>query len=612
MNKIGFFRSVHFKFVLIYMLLIIVAMQIIGVYFMGKLEDELNEDFTKSVDSSAELLESTVEQLMKKNQEITDEDNDFDIKYEVGQLLNDFTFSDVQELLVVDKDGLIVGAEGSEENLVGQVSKSVLILRARLGEKVDDIYINDDGNRVRVLVVPVRAEKTGSVLGAIYLEASMEGIKKLTDTINDILARGTLVALTITAILGIILARTITKPMADMRKQALVMARGDFTRKVKVYGEDEIGQLAMAFNDLTRKLQEANAITESERTKLRSVLAYMTDGVIATDRDGMVILLNDRAEEMLQTSRHQALGKMLIDLLRINDELTWDDLNQEPDSMLLDLSTEERNYILRASFSVIQKEDGPINGVITVLHDVTEQEQIESERKEFVFNVSHELRTPLTTMRSYLEALADGAWQDENLAPKFLDVTQNETERMIRLVTDLLQLSKMDSKDYHLKIVKADIINLLDSIIDRFEMSTTEHHVFERNYSITPIYVYIDQDKLTQVLDNIISNAIKYSPDGGTIKFNTRIKNRKVIVSVSDEGVGVPKHNVAKIFDRFYRVDKARSRNLGGTGLGLAIAKEVIHAHGGEIWAESEWGNGTTILFTLPLNKYRGETDASR
>jgi two-component system, OmpR family, sensor histidine kinase VicK len=587
------------------MLLIVVAMQIIGVYFIRELEDTLETEFNQSLDSSAELLESTVEQVMKKQSEITEEDNEYDMKREIGQLLNDFTFSDVQDLIVVDKEGLIIGAEGNGENLVGQVSKGVLILRARLGHDVDEVFINDDGHRVRVLVIPVRVEKNGNILGAIYLQASMEGIKSLTNTVNNILAQGTLFALAITGVLGVVLARTVTKPMADMRKQALVMARGDFTRKVKVYGEDEIGQLAMSFNDLTQKLQEANAITESERTKLRSVLAYMTDGVIATDRDGMVILLNDRAEEMLQTSRHQALGKMLVNLLGISEDLTWDDLNQEHESRLLDFSTSDRNYILRASFSVIQKEDGPINGIITVLHDVTEQEQIEHERKEFVFNVSHELRTPLTTMRSYLEALADGAWQDENLAPKFLDVTQNETERMIRLVTDLLQLSKMDSKDFHLKLEHADIIQLLDSVIDRFDMSTTSHHIFERKYSVDPIYVSIDQDKLTQVLDNIISNAIKYSPDGGVIQINANINNRKVFISVSDEGVGIPKQNVAKIFERFYRVDKARSRNLGGTGLGLAIAKEVIHAHGGEIWAESEWGKGTKILFTLPLNKFR-------
>ncbi len=442
-------------------------------------------------------------------------------------------------------------------------------------------------------------------MGAIYLVASIEGIFKQIQRINNILVTGTVIALLITGLLGVFLARTITRPMADMRKQALVMARGDFSRKVQLYGDDEIGQLAMTFNNLTTKLQEATAITESERRKLRSVLTYMTDGVIATDRDGAIILMNDRAEEMLNISRQNALGTSLMELLRLNTDYTWEELYNEYESMLLDFSTDDLHYVVRANFSTIQKDDGPINGLICVLHDVTEQEQIDNERREFVFNVSHELRTPLTTMRSYLEALAEGAWQDENIAPRFLEVTQNETERMIRLVTDLLQLSKMDSKDYRFNFHEIDLVNFLNGIIDRFEMLEKENIELSRSLPSHKIPVQMDTDKMTQVLDNIISNAMKYSPEGGTITFSAAIIGRKVKVSISDQGVGIPKNNVSKIFDRFFRVDRARSRDIGGTGLGLAIAKEIVLAHGGDIWAESEWGQGTTIHFTLPLRKVK-------
>jgi two-component system, OmpR family, sensor histidine kinase VicK len=581
---------------------------VISVYFINNLETDLRQNFTKSLYDRVNLLEFNIEQKMKDEKSYEDlkaenEENEEDVKTleQDIQALIDEEFEE-KEVQVLNKEGVVLAS--SNQRLVGQISFNPKIKLALEGTMDDEIMLSG-GERVMVLAKPIINDDTGSTIGAIYLEASIESIFKQIQRINNILVTGTVIALIITGLLGVFLARTITRPMADMRKQALVMARGDFSRKVQLYGDDEIGQLAMTFNNLTKKLQEATAITESERRKLRSVLTYMTDGVIATDRDGAIILMNDRAEEMLNISRQNALGTSLMELLRLNTTYTWEELYNEYESMLLDFSTDDLHYVVRANFSTIQKDDGPINGLICVLHDVTEQEQIDNERREFVFNVSHELRTPLTTMRSYLEALADGAWQDDNIAPRFLEVTQNETERMIRLVTDLLQLSKMDSKDYRFNFREIDLVEFLDGIIERFEMLEKENIVLSRSLPESVIPVQLDTDKMTQVLDNIISNAMKYSPEGGTITASVAIIGRKVKVSISDEGVGIPKNNVSKIFDRFFRVDRARSRDLGGTGLGLAIAKEIVLAHGGDIWAESEWGQGTTIHFTLPLRKVK-------
>ncbi len=449
-------------------------------------------------------------------------------------------------------------------------------------------------------LLPIKS--TGGVKGSIYLVAKVENVFTQMQEINDIFISGTVIALAITAILGILLAQTVAKPISDMRKHALAMARGNFTRKVKVYGYDEIGQLAITFNNLTKKIQEAQSTTEGERRKLSSVLSNMTDGVIATDRRGRVILINEPAVKMLNVSRETVLSQPIVPLLGLEEQYSFEDLLEEQDSVNLDYSTEKNHYILRANFSVIQKETGFVNGLITVLHDITEQEKIDKERREFVANVSHELRTPLTTMRSYLEALAEGAWQDEEIAPNFLEVTRNETERMIRLVNDLLQLSKMDSRDYQIKKEWIDFVVYFNRIIDRFELSKERNVKFQRTLPNHDIFIEMDEDKLTQVLDNIISNALKYSPEGGVVKFSIEESEDKITVSISDQGVGIPKADLEKIFDRFYRVDKARSRKLGGTGLGLAIAKEVVNAHGGDIWASSVEGKGTTIAFTLPYN----------
>ena len=457
------------------------------------------------------------------------------------------------------------------------------------------------GRRVWVLSTPI--VRNGEVLGAIYLIAEMEYVFEQMDEINNIFISGTAIALGITAILGIFLARTITRPISDMRKQALAMSKGNFSRKVKVYGDDEIGQLAVTFNNLTKKLQESQSSTEGERRKLSSVLANMTDGVISTDRRGRVNLINEPAAKLLNVSRETVLNQPIIELLGLEEEYTFEDLLEQRESITLDYSTKKEPYILKANLSVIQKETGFVNGLITVLHDITEQAKLEEDRREFVANVSHELRTPLTTMRSYLEALADGAWKDEEIAPSFLNVTQNETERMIRLVNDLLQLSKMDSKDYQLSKGWVNFNKFYNHIIDRLEMTKNEDITFIRDIPEENYYVDIDEDKITQVLYNIISNSLKYSPEGGKLTFRVGTEDNFIVVSISDQGVGIPKNVIDKIFDRFYRVDKARSRNLGGTGLGLAIAKEMVVAHGGRIWAESVDGAGTTVFFTLPYEQ---------
>jgi two-component system, OmpR family, sensor histidine kinase VicK len=601
MKKVRFFQSIHLKFVLTYILLIMVAMQIIGMYFVNQLEDRLKTSFDESLQERTDYLTYTLEQEFAKERSGEEKS----LEDEVEELLAKNSSDNGVVFKVIDANGIIIGVSGDKnQKILGQRTTDVSISRVTKGE-TKELIDPEDNERLRIITVPIKitVKKEKETVGVLYVEASMEGMYDELKQINLIFATGTMIAIGITVAIGILLARAITKPISDIRRQALEMAKGNFSRKVKVYGHDEIGQLSLAFNNLSKKLQQAHASTEGERRKLTSVLAHMTDGVIATDRKGRIILLNDPAEEMLNVSRETALNESILSILDLEQEegYSLESLFNEPDDVLLDFSTRNKPYILRASFSVIQKETGKINGLIIVLYDVTEQEKIEQERREFVANVSHELRTPLTTMRSYLEALGDGAWKDENLAPNFLAVTQEETERMIRLVNDLLQLSKLDATDYRLMKEFVNFTDFLNRIIDRFEMSKEQNVVFKRKFSKQVRFVEIDEDKITQVLYNIISNALKYSPEGGTITYRLKERGNMLEVSISDQGVGIPKDNLLKIFDRFYRVDKARTRKLGGTGLGLAIAKEMIHAHGGRIWATSEEGKGTTIYFTLPM-----------
>lgn len=597
MKKVSFFRSIQLKFVLIYVLLILFAMQIIGVYFVNELEKKLVTNFKQSLQQRVNLLEYNLrEEMLKERTEDTPT-----LEQDIQKILEDFSGPDIAEVRVIDSRSRIIGtSDPTKQGTLGQRTTEISVKRTlSVGADEDKMYVDKQTNkRFWVLTSPIISNR--EVIGAVYLVGKIENVFGQMDQINEILFSATALALGVTAILGVVLARTITRPITDMRRQAVALGKGNFSRKVKVYGQDEIGELAVTFNNLTKRLQEAQATTEGERRKLSSVLSYMTDGVIATDRRGRVILINEPGAKLLNVSRETVLSKPITSVLGLEEEYSLEDLLNEQDSVILDYSNEDGPYILRANFSVIQKETGFVNGLITVLHDITEQEKIEADRREFVANVSHELRTPLTTMRSYLEALADGAWQDADIAPHFLEVTQTETERMIRLVNDLLQLSKFDSRDFQLTKKEVNFTKFYNRIIDRFEMTKSQDVTFKRQLPNYPIYVEIDTDKLTQVLDNIISNALKYSPQGGRLTFQIEEQSNAIIVSVRDQGMGIPKKNLERIFERFYRVDRARTRKMGGTGLGLAIAKEIVTAHGGDIWATSAEGKGTTIFFTLP------------
>ena len=597
MRKVGFFKSIYFKFVLIYVLLIFVAMQIIGVYFAQGLEQQLLDNFKSSIQERVTILSYSLEKEITETRKVEDPTLMEDIK----TTLAGYSSGDITEIRVMDQDSKIIGtSDPDSQDIVGSRSTEKLVANANYqGTAQTEIRLDSQtGKRILIWSEPIMSD--GQIVGNLYLNTKIENVYAQLEQINTIMARGTVISLAVTAFLGVLLAQTITRPISDMRKQALAMSRGNFSRKVKVYGYDEIGQLAITFNNLTKKLQDAQATTEAEKRKLSSVLTNMTDGVLTTDRRGRVILINDTALSMLKVSRETSLSKPITEVLGIEDTYTFDQLLSEKDSIILNYSNEKRLLYLRANFSVIQRETGFINGLIVVLHDITEQEKIDEERREFVANVSHELRTPLTTMRSYLEALADGAIDDKELAPRFLNIAQTETERMIRLVNDLLQLSKLDNTDYKLSTTWVDFGRYFHRIIDRFEMSKSRNVTFKRLIPSEPVGVEIDEDKITQVLDNIISNALKYSPEGGQVTFKLQVIGQFVEISIRDEGMGIPKENVAKIFERFYRVDKARSRKMGGTGLGLAIAKEMIEAHKGHIWASSEEGKGTTIFFTLP------------
>ncbi|WP_203176281.1 cell wall metabolism sensor histidine kinase VicK [Streptococcus mitis] len=382
---------------------------------------------------------------------------------------------------------------------------------------------------------------------------------------------------------------------------------GDYSQVLDMQGSSEITNITNNLNDLSEVIRLTQENLEQESKRLHSILSYMTDGVLATNRRGKITMINDMAKKQLGVQKEDVLNKSILELLKIEDEYELRDLITQIPELMIDSQDANGEYLsLRVRFALIRRESGFISGLVAVLHDTTEQEKEERERRLFVSNVSHELRTPLTSVKSYLEALDEGALC-ETVAPDFIKVSLDETNRMMRMVTDLLHLSRIDNATSHLDVELINFTAFITFILNRFDQirgqDEEKKYDLVRDYPITSVWIEIDTDKMTQVIDNILNNAIKYSPDGGKITVTMKTTDDQMILSISDQGLGIPKQDLPRIFDRFYRVDRARSRAQGGTGLGLSIAKEIIKQHNGFIWAKSEHGKGSTFTIVLPYDK---------
>ncbi|PLS35196.1 cell wall metabolism sensor histidine kinase WalK [Carnobacterium maltaromaticum] len=603
MNKqIKIFQSIHFKIVIVFVFLLIVVLEIIGAYFVGQLETKMVNVFKDDISERVNFLGTNLQPILKNPDSKTYHED-------INRLVSDFSRRNISKTEIIDVDHYIVGTN-SNPNTIGRISKDNDVKQALvIGKQSERPYPDENNDRVWKVVMPIISDDN-KILGVISVESNIESVYKQISSITEIFFKASMIAAGVTVVLALFISRAITKPISEMKKQATQMAEGDYSGQVKIYGQDELGQLSLAINDLSTKVEEAQESTEAERRRLDSVLEHMTDGVIATDRRGKVVIINETALELLNLTQDKAVGYSILEILKIQEHFTLRHLLETQEELILDFSTEDNEVTLRGEFSLIQRETGFISGLVCVLHDITEQEKIERERRDFVSNVSHELRTPLTSMRSYLEALNDGAWKDPDIAPRFLAVTQEETDRMIRMITDLLNLSRMDAGKDTFELEYVNINELFSHVLNRFDMmlqsadKPVKPFVIKRDFTKRDLWVEVDADKMIQVLDNIMNNAIKYSPSGGTITCRLMETHNNIVISIADEGLGVPKKDIPHVFDRFFRVDKARARSMGGTGLGLAISKEVVQKHGGKIWLESIENKGSTFFISLPYVPY--------
>ncbi|WP_395319737.1 cell wall metabolism sensor histidine kinase WalK [Fructilactobacillus frigidiflavus] len=595
-----FFKSIHFKIALVFVLMMLLTLEIVGTVFVRQLEYQNLATFKDSIQLKPYVNTSLKKQLANKNQ--------IKANKQIRTILQDADVNNVDEITVVDAHDNIRGtSQTSEQSLVGQKNTDSDIKSALYSGKTIEKNTSTNNNRYYTMIIPLsNSDKNqNNIAGAVYIRANLSPVYRNINRITTIYLFAAVLSIILGVILTLVISRAITKPIDELKKQTEQIARGDYSGHVQVYGNDELGQLAHAVNNLSVQVEESQESTESERRRLDSVLDNMTDGVMATDRRGIVTIVNDEALDLLNDEKDQVVGRPILEVLRLQDKYTLKNLIDDPGQLLLDFSTKQHQLILSTHFSLIQRKSGFINGIVCVFHDVTAQQKIDADRRQFVSNVSHELRTPLTSVHSYIEALLDGAWEDKELAPKFLNVTQDETNRMIRMINDLLTLSRMDSgtQSYNTELV--NINRLFNYVLDRFDMivsseDTKKKYTIKRDFTNQDLWAEIDTDRFTQVIDNIMNNAVKYSPDGGVITCRLYENHNQIVMSISDQGLGMPKAALKHIFDRFYRVDKARARAQGGSGLGLAISKEIVESFGGSIHVSSTEGKGSTFYITLP------------
>ena len=573
-----FFRSIQFKIPVLFIFMLMISLQLIVANFLRQLETQMISNFQEQIQLQVGFLKNSVQPIVSK-------DDKDEVKIaEISKILQDYpTGSSIVEARVLDSQGYILGTTNqSQQSVVGTRTTEADAQQVLLTNTVYAYNFTEHDTRYWKIVSPISSTSgnSGNPLGIISVTTNIESRYTQVKDIGVIFVSSSLIAIVLVIIITFLISQGITKPIAEMKKQTEKIAEGNYTGEVKIYSDDEIGQLGQAINDLSFKIKEAQESTESERQRLDSVLRHMSDGVIATDRRGRIVIMNTAALDILNLKSEKVIGIPLLSILPLDEKVTFRELLETQQERLIHLEEDGEDSIVQCEFSVIQRESGFISGLVCVLTDVTEQQKIDRERRNFVSNVSHELRTPLTSIKSYTEALVDGAWENKEIAPGFLKVIETETDRMMRMITDLLNLSRMDQNRLGLEKEFINMNELVVHIVNRFEMVLQSEPYREKNYRILTditqrdLWVELDQDKITQVLDNIINNAIKYSPDGGRIIVRLMETHTDIIVSVSDEGLGIARKDIPHLFDRFYRV--------------------------GKIWVNSIENKGSTFFVSLP------------
>lgn len=595
-------NSIKWRILAIFVLIVFIVMTIAGVFVTNKLEsyeiDSIRSKCFKTLDIVMLSMPFGSYTVLDGQQET------------IQAIVNEWQTGTDYELYVIDTNFKIIAANNTTvvgKSAINTLSENVIVkaLKGNTAEGQDTLT-----GSIPVLNAAKPIEGSGgSIIGVLYLSANLTSAYDTTNESKVIFLQAMFIALLISALLSFFITSSITAPINDLTEKAEKMASGDFSQEIRGKSNDEIGRLADMFNILRRELDDNITEISNEKSKLETILKYMADGLIAVDLSGQIIHANAAARALLDLSDEEMENLNFSGILqKFGKKDIADGIKNITSSEVMNEIVMYRSNILSIRYARFTAEDDNDIGVIMLIQDITESQKLEQMQTDFVANVSHELRTPLTTIKSYTETLLESGIEDEETQKNFLMVIDDETERMSRLVKELLQLSRLDSHREKMNFKELEVGKILEDCVKKITLTAqakeqTVECVYDRN---TPLYIMGDRDKMQQVILNILTNSIKYTQAGGKIRLNAWKEDDVVCITVEDNGIGISDAELSRIFERFYRVDKARSRAMGGTGLGLSIAKQIIEVHGGSILAQSKEGSGTTMQITLPLAWSRG------
>lgn len=577
-------RSLRMKLVMIMVILILALMSVVGAFlingvgnfYISEFYVQMNQTFSPEFITQLQRIAAQESAAPERMKELL-----------MAQAGLGIDISN-RNVFVLDETGGVLASSNGEE----AVSMSTNLLTAMNGAVGQESSISSS---TMDLAVPIETDTQRYI---VYILDAKATVDALTSEVLGIIIKALALGLVICLVLSVLLAQILITPLRALTRGTRQVAAGDFEQRLDATSNDEIGVLTRNFNYMAQVLQDTISEAENERNKLSTLFLHMTDGVVAFSAAGTVIHFNPAATQMLSR--------------QLDPTTTFDEIFGEEAELDTLLTLKRPQYIERQKtvgerelelFLAPFSSDQTQGGVLVVIHDVTEQRKSEQSRREFVANVSHELRTPLTNIKSYAETIVSAG--DElpgELRTNFLGVIINEADRMTRIVQDLLTLSKIDYGKMEMNISRFSFAQAAQNVYEAARLNAEQNHHHTMTFTCEDNIPEVngDRERIEQVVMNIVSNAIKYTPDGGKIEIHVGTGKKTVYVRVTDNGIGIPEKDLPRLFERFYRVDKARSRESGGTGLGLSIAREILQQHKGDIHIDSVYGEGTDVVITLP------------
>jgi len=585
--------SFKLKLIFSYIFVILVSFGFIALFLDNNLEENSNRNIQSSLITQANLIEGQIapERLRQE-----------DIPY-LESLVKTLSLKTRCRITIINNKGMVLADSEKSQEEIPQMENHLyrpevkVALAGSIG--IDTRYSSTLKIDMLYVALPIK-DKTG-IPGILRLSLPLESVQKTLFATRKIVIIGLLFALVFAFILGSIVAGRTIKPINRMIQISRRFSKGDFSRRIIQVSEDEIGELAATLNKMAQDIEDKIKEVKTQNQKLAAIFNSMIEGIIVVDKASHIISINPTIEKIFSVSRKEVEGRAFLEAIRNNDthEIISSVLTKgKPLSAEISLILPVRKTFEINATPIF--DNNIVSGCLIVIHDITEIRRLETVRSDFVANVSHELKTPLTSIKGFVETLLEGALDDKENNRNFLKIIQDHAERLNNLVDDLLSLSHLESKEITLNKKSFNLRSQLEGVILGFKSQLKKMGIDIKNELSASISINADKDRIEQVFTNLIDNAIKFNKEKGSIRIYAQEVNGKIKVFVEDSGIGISEKDITRIFERFYRVDKARSRELGGTGLGLSIVKHIVELHSGSVGVESTEGFGSKFWFILP------------